>query len=478
MGRNLRRMSLRCTGVIATAMLLAASGLRGQTQLAQTGSQPDAGLGQAEIGQVSIKGARIAQVDMSHIRMAVDLTITPGRSAVLENFKLASLRLNGLPLFAEELDQPITLVKGQPIALPSIYVSAAFRELTTVEPLRSMIEKQSVHIQGQIVADLRLNFMEKLAMHTQHPRLSIALAEDVPVTAGASPLQRQAALSVLSLLELGMQGSLVLRKNIPALESPWMRDVESMAAANLVHLKSSYTLSEQGASYPVVFDQLGFRLAQGPVIATAEMQAPWEYDPEFQGSIKSGEAKLLKGSLDIQMTPVAGSSDSPLLLTHSDFTVEGRGKAESDPLVVQENRREGKSHGGFAKINVRRRGSPGSFAVIALHTPGAAGFKAAPAAIAGQDAWLKVAVYRLRLNEIGKTTGNATADAIQLSAQRDGQSIHLDHPLDASFYGSPILVPEGVLGIVQDEQTGTFLPADLAGTSLTGATEAGPTGQR
>jgi hypothetical protein len=464
MERNLRRMSV----AVAVVMLVAVSGL-----LAQTETQPDPSFGQVEIGQVNIKGARIAQVDTSHIRMAVDVTITPGRSAVLENFKLASLRLNGLHLFAEELDQPITLVKGQPMALPSIYVSAAFRDLTTVEPLRSMIEKQSVLIQGQIVADLRLNFMEKLAMHTQHPRLSITLSEDVPVTAGASPLQRQAALSVLSLLELGMEGSSVLRKNLPALESPWMRDVESMTAANLVHLKSSYTLSEQGASYPVVFDQLGFRLVQGPVIATAEMQAPWEYDPEFQGRIKSGEAKLLKGSSEIQMTSVAGAADSPLLLTHSDFTLEERGKAESDALILheggQEDRREGKSHSGFAKVTVRRRASPGSLAVIALRTPAAAGFKAVPEAIVQQDAWQKVAVYRLRLDETGKATGTTTTvDAIQLSARRDGQSIRLDHPLDASFYGSPILVPEGVLGIVQDEETGAFLPADLTGSNAAG----------
>lgn len=476
MERNLRRKSLPRLGGVLAATLLGASSLLAQTQRQPNPSLGQVNIGQAEIGQVNIKGARIAQVDASHIRMAVDLTITPGRSAVLDNFKLASLHLNGLPLFAEELDQPITLVKGQPMALPSIYVSAAFRDLTTVEPLRSMIEKQSVHIQGQIVADLRLNFMEKLAMHTQHPRLSITLSEDVPITAGTSPLQRQAALSLLSLLELGMQGSSVLRKNLPPLESPWMHDVEDMGAANLVHLKSSYTLSEQGANYPVVFDQLGFRLAHGPVIATAEIQAPWEYDPEFQSKIKSGEAKLLKGSLEIQMTSVAGAADSPLLLTHSEFTLDERGKAESDALVVQENRQEGKPHGGFAKITVRRRGSPGSLVVIALHTPVAAGFKSAPAAIAQQDAWQKIAVYRLRLDETGKATGTTTVDAIQLSARRDGQSIRLDHPLDASFYGSPILVPEGVLGIVQDEQTGAFLPADLSGAN--GATSASATGQQ
>jgi hypothetical protein len=37
----------------------------------------------------------------------------------------------------------------------------------------------------------------------------------------------------------------------------------------------------------------------------------------------------------------------------------------------------------------------------------------------------------------------------------------LSEPVDAAVFGSPIVTPDGVIGLVQDEQTGAFLPADF-----------------
>jgi hypothetical protein len=48
-----------------------------------------------------------------------------------------------------------------------------------------------------------------------------------------------------------------------------------------------------------------------------------------------------------------------------------------------------------------------------------------------------------------------------MAAHRDGKSIQLSEPVDAAVFGSPIVTPDGVIGLVQDEQTGTFLPDDL-----------------
>lgn len=422
--------------------------------IAQIPAAPDTA---NNLGHVGVKGARIAQVDTSHIRIAVDLTITSSRGAILENFSLAGLRLNGLPVFAETLTQPVTLVKGRENVLPPMYVTAEFRDLTTVAPLRAMIEKQNVHVQGQIVADIRMSFIEKLAMHTEHPRISIALSEDVPVTAGASAFQRQAALGVLTVIEMGMQGGSAIRKSLPGLESPWIRELEKQADGGIVQVESSYTLKQHDANYPVVFDQLGFRLVSGQIVTTAEVQTPWEYDPEFMSRIKGGDARILKGSNEVQLRSI-GNQTTPLFLTHKDFTLEERGAADKDSLIVQGDK------AGFAKIAVRRRAAPDALAVIVFPAPPAGGFPSAPAAIAQQDSWQKVAVYRLRSNAAGRQS----VEAIELPARRDGKSIHLDHPLDPSFYGSPIMVPEGVLGIVQDEQTGAFLPADLAAAAAGG----------
>jgi len=52
-------------------------------------------------------------------------------------------------------------------------------------------------------------------------------------------------------------------------------------------------------------------------------------------------------------------------------------------------------------------------------------------------------------------------DALVMGARRDGDGIRLTEPVDEAVFGSPILTPDGVIGLVQDEQTGTFLPDDI-----------------
>jgi hypothetical protein len=52
-------------------------------------------------------------------------------------------------------------------------------------------------------------------------------------------------------------------------------------------------------------------------------------------------------------------------------------------------------------------------------------------------------------------------EVVTLSARRDGDGIRLDRPVDGTIFGSPIVAPEGVLGLVQDEDTGAFLPDDV-----------------
>lgn len=413
-------------------------------------------------GPVTIKGTRVAEIDSSHARIAVDLAASANRNVTIENLRLTGLRLNGLPVYAEPLSQPIELVHGKETALPPIYVTIQTRDLTSVAPLRAMIENQSVRVQGQVVAALKMNFLDKLALHTEHPRVSFPVAQDVPVAFGSTPLARQAALGVLTVIEFGMQGTAAARKNLPGLESAWVHDLEEQANANLVQVESRYVLKQHDTRYPVILDQFGFRLTSGRIITTAEAKTPWAYDPEFLTKIKSGEAKLEKKETEVQLrsTARAAAGDTPLLLTHKDFTIEERGSAEKDPLIIQKGQKDQQDEqADFGKIELRRRASPNSLVVITLAAPPAAGgYTAAPAAIAGQDGWERVAIYRLIPDG---SSGKPTIEVVQLSARRDGQGIHLSEPVDSSFYGSPIMVPEGVLGIVQDEQAGAFLPADL-----------------
>ena len=437
------------------------SGLYAYSHAADSATSPANAL-----GQIRARGTRVAEIDSSHIRVAVDLTITPGRSVTLEDLRLLSLRLNGLPVFAEPLIQPIDLAQGKETALPPVYVTAQFRDLNTVAPIREMIEKQNVHVQGQVIAAVKMSFLEKLAMHTQHPRVSLTLAQDVPVEMQVSPLQRQAALAALAVIDFGLEQTASARKNLPGLQSPWLHELETEASKSLLEVESSYTLKEHDMSYSVALDQLGFRLASDQVIATAEASAPWEYDVEFQHRIKSGDAKLAKNGDEILLfspssRSAAGIADT-LSLKHKDFTIHVLGNPEKDSLILQKNHAkdpDGDRKKQLTRVSIRRRATPDALSVITLQNPPSNdGFAVAPAEVRQRDNWEKVAVFRLISNT---ATGKDSIEVVQLSAHREGKSIQLDQPVDSSFYGSPIVTPEGVIGVVQDERAGAFLPSTM-----------------
>ena len=391
----------------------------------------------------------MVEIDTSHLKLAVDLNLVAVRTATLENLRLCSLHLNGLPVFASPLNQELVLNKGVTTALPPIYVTILFRDLRTTEPLRRMVENQRVRIEGEIMAEVRLNMLEKLALHTQHPSMAIALNQDVPVGLGGKALERKLELTILGVIDTGLKAKTMADKYIQGMEPQWIRDLMVNGQANLYAVESSYTLTHGDASYPVTSMQLGFRISPSQVVTTAEAEMPWKYDAEFLDAVQSGAVKMVKNSLELQLQPLV--QGDPLRLSARDFTVDVRGTAEDDSLIAMS--------GKHSKMKVMRRASPGTLAVLTMHAPPASqALSAATAAVAAQDAWEHVAVFRLRVDA---ATKKFSVDVLLLGARHDGQAIRLSEPVDAAVYGSPIVTPDGVIGLVQDEQAGAFLPADL-----------------
>jgi hypothetical protein len=453
-GMNLA-MRVAIAGMIAWA---AASGVAQQAGPSQPAAPAQPAVQTATLQNLQVKEVNLAEIDTSHVKLAVDLNLTSAQSVTMESVRLCSLHLNGMPVFAAPLNQEIVLKKGVPTALPPLYITVLFRDLRTVEPLRRMIEKQSVRIEGEMVADVRLTMVEKMALHTQHPSVEISLGQDVPVQLSVSDFQRSLALSALGYIDIGLQATAAADKLLPGAQPQWIRDLETNAKANLFAVESSYTLAQKDTSFPVVSLALGFRAGSGTVVTTAEALAPWKYDTEFLNAVQSGAAKLEKNSQEIQLRPV-GLGD-PLRLSAKDFTVDLRGTPEGDKLIAV-------GGGGHGKIEVLRRASPASLAVLTLQpqpaaAPGVvgaiAGLASASAAVVAQDSWDQVVIFRLRENAVTK---KPSVEALQMKASREGKGIHLSEPVDAAVFGSPIATPDGVIGLVQDEQTGVFLPNDL-----------------
>ncbi|MGD0682531.1 MAG: hypothetical protein ABR990_10805 [Terracidiphilus sp.] len=434
--------------------------IAGMSVLAATGGLAQPAMQAPTVGDFQVKEINVAEIDTTHVKLVVDLSLFATQSATLENLRLFSFHLNGQSVFASPLNQEMVINKGTTVALPPVYITMLFRDLHTTEPLRRMIENQSVRIEGELVADVRLTLMEKLALHTQHPSVEIALNQEVPVTLGGTPLERNVALSILKVIDNGFKVKTVADKYIPGMQPQWIRDLQANARANLFAVESTYTLTKAGARYPVTSVHLGFRIAPAQVVTVAEAQAPWKYDAEFLGAVQSGAAKLEKHSLEILLRPVA--QGDPLRLSARDFTVNMRGASEEGTLIPANGKR--------GKMKVLHRVSPTSLAVLTLHEPPTPpALAAASAWVAAQESWEQVAVFRVREDT---ATRKPSVEVIQLRARREGLGIRLSEPVDAAVFGSPIVTPEGVIGLVQDEQTGAFLPADLlAPATTTGAAQ-------
>ncbi|MGA9068614.1 MAG: hypothetical protein WB424_00070, partial [Terracidiphilus sp.] len=303
------------------AMRFALAGLCALTAaggVAQTAEPAQTAAPASMVDDLKVKEVGLAEIDTSHIKLSVDLNLTAAQSVTMESLRISSLHINGLPVFAAPLNQEIVLKKGVSTALPPLYVTVLFRDLHTVEPLKRMIQNQSVKIEGYVVAGVRLNMVEKLALHTQHPTVEATLSQEVPATLGISIFERTLALTTLGLIDSGLQATAAAGQLAPA-RPAWLRDLEAQAPANLFAVESSYALTQNGTNLPVVSLSQGFRLANGKVVTSAEAEAPWKYDAEFLTAVQSGASKLVKNSPEILLRSPQ-PSDPPLLST-KDFSV-------------------------------------------------------------------------------------------------------------------------------------------------------------
>ena len=365
-GMNLAmRVAIAGIGVWA-----AASGMAQQVGPAQPAAPAQPAVQAATLQNLQVKEVNLAEIDTSHVKLAVDLNLTSAQSVTMESVRLCSLHLNGMPVFAAPLNQEIVLKKGVATALPPLYITVLFRDLRTVEPLRRMIEKQSVRIEGEMVADVRLTMVEKMALHTQHPSVEISLGQDVPVQLSVSDFQRSTGADRPRVhryrLEGHRRGKHAPSRHGAAVDSRPGDQCPGESLCGGIELCAG----AKRCQFPGGFGGVGLsrRHGRGGDNGRGAGAVEVRYGVFERGAI--GAAKLVKNSQEIQLRPL-GLGD-PLRLSAKDFTVDMRGTSEGDNLIAV-------GGGGHGKIEVLRRASPTSLAVLTLHPqPAAAPGVAAP----------------------------------------------------------------------------------------------------
>jgi hypothetical protein len=172
------------------------------------------------------------------------------------------------------------------------------------------------------------------------------------------------------------------------------------------------------------------------------MAEPWKFDADTMALLQSRKATIVEGSRNILLWPRNGAPETAASLAAGRIAIETAATKEESVIVP-----EGDSH---PSVPVAQRETDRNYAILRFTGDGDKG-KPIPAvdSPAGQS-WDRVAVFKL--NSDGKT------ETVFVPARREGNRILFDSPVDDEALGSPVIVPGGVIGMVQTERSGTILP--------------------
>lgn len=432
------RPSRICTGVIAILSL--AAPLFAQTSNTVAPSPVT----------VKIESISLQSVQPDRIQLLVKLGLFPERSLKVKAFSFSNMKINKMPAYVSPIDGQFDMKKDQYLKLPDVQITLYYRDLASLEPARQAIEQQKVIVSGAISATLEASLVEQLAMHSFHPRVVLPFAKEIPVSVPGGPSGTAAALAILDVASRMVPGTAKLLGAVyPGQDSAWRNDVGNEQVKHLVLIRTSYTIVDDQASYPLQFEQLGFWIGPSTVMAPRETVTPWQFDPDAQLRLSSNHARIDKASIEITVQPVVTAAsamqDGAALWSfhQKDFKIETEGKPAEDHIAYSDK---------ATLIELRQRASANNYALLRFRD----GIAGSPVKLAGPtgNGWDRLAIVRLVRSSAGD---DLRTEVVLLPGTEDGKQIRLAQQIDDSGFGSAVFTEDGVIGMVQDESTAILL---------------------
>lgn len=440
--------------LLMAAILLAASA--GLAQAVQSEAAPDLN------GQVQVEVVKTSLVDYSTSKLVLGLTlaVTSKRDVTLDQIMLADLRMNGLPLYAAPVASKLQLKAGNKTLLPDpLPVTVYLRDLDSVAPLHDALSNGHATLDGTAYATVHLNFLETMVLFTKHVNVAANIHEDVPFTVPGGNMAKNTALTLLEGADKALRAISNTVDNGRNWASGFRHTVMQNYAPRVMLAYSRFELKDpQG--HTTASDWHGVAVALGPDLLLLPREAiePWKFDPEIADAISSKRASLNRSSYDLWLWPASApvlnsnkelNGDAALRLSRKQFSVLSVPDDDQQKLLALGD--SGKTQ----KIALEKRDSSSDLALLHITSPDTKLDRLQTADNSSATDWDSVAVFRFR---DGVQASPANPELIVVSAKRNGNRIELGDLVDSSAFGSPIVAPEGVIGIVQDQSSGVAWP--------------------
>lgn len=385
-----------------------------------------------------ITGVSLASLNTDKATVSVGISVTADRDLDLSEIRVSRLRLNTMPVFAAPMAGPIHLTKNQTWVSPQpLTVTVYLRDMASLEPLMKALDTGTLLVEGEVTVRIELGRVQRMMMFSSQATVPVKLHQEVKLEvpggqfgkAGAELLLSgaDAALTQLKGPVQGIAGGLRMK----------VRDSDLPRVATIV---STYDLMDPaGKITPMTWSGVGFFVDPHRMVTVAEALEPWLFDPEVELAIRSNEVKVRPGSLHL----IASSANNAARWELGKELTAGTGQSQKKLQMVMP--KDGSAMPTKAQVAVREE--PRNLVVLTLAGSGPAlGPVVAPEIAA--ESWDQVAVFR------GAHSG--AIEILLLPAHSENGRIQLGSQVDSDIFGSPLIGPEGIVGIVQDE--GVALP--------------------
>ncbi|HLJ27766.1 MAG TPA: hypothetical protein VKY85_13730 [Candidatus Angelobacter sp.] len=426
-------------------------------QVVQSEGEPDL------TGQVQMQVVKTSVLSYSSSKLVLGLTlaISSKRDLTVEQIVLGGLRINGLPLYAAPVKQRIQLHSGDKTLLPDpLPVTVYLRDLDSVSPLEEAISNGHTTLDGTAYATIRLSPLATVMLLSKRVDVAMSLHEDVlPFTVPGGQIGKNASLAVLHATDKALHaisGAVAGGRNRA---SGFRHETMQQYAPHLLLAYAHFELRDpQGKTTAVRWCGVALATAPDLLLVPREAVEPWRFDAEIADAIHSKRLSLNAASYDLWLWPVSASVLKPNKELNVDTAIRLSNRQIS--LVKMPDHDEHKilaleDSGKTQRISVEKRESSSDLALLRVAKPLTNFSPLQVAGDPGAAAWDSVALFRFR---DGLRGSSAEPELIVVPAKRNGNRIELGELVDSSTFGSPIVAPEGVIGIVQDETSGVAWP--------------------
>lgn len=402
---------------------------------AQTASAP-------LVADVRVEKVELSDIGADSVAAAVRLSATAQKTATLSTIAFDQIAINGVPVRVPPIAGPIRLAAGQQIdGLPELRAVLMYRELDSLSPLRRAVQDGCAHVHAVVRAQIEMNLFEKLMLRTRDAWVTIQIDQDVPIGIPGGPLGRVAATGALLAAEpvwIAGQSAQEWRRNRTALAEK----VRAALPGHLVLLETRYQLrARDGEVADLDAWSSGFRIGGGEVVAPAEAVEPWMFNDSVGEALERGDVSVNASKVEILATPVAtGSAPARTYSLQQKELRIVKTLSGSETAISTETKH---------RYHVRFRDRDTNVALLEISALKDSGAGLDPSVrVREVGDWQPAAVVRF------DRQGKAGEPVLWMTEARwEGGRYRIKDPTDTTAFGSPLWTEDGVVGVLQDENS-------------------------